>query len=254
MIKFFRHIRKQLMAEKKTRQYLLYAIGEILLVVVGILIALAISNNNDLKKIRQEEQRYLLALKEEFGFNKQELSRVMKVNSINMENALELIDHTGPGIPTITEQKFNSILALTVNRDVQFNPSPGVLNEIINSGKLGSFSDDKLKNTLASWEASLRPVRFQENEEVHRSRLDIINLMYDNISGRRFATDIGENNGLFSPSKFKGENQKLLQNEKFESLLVEFYFTSRNLNQHSYDRLENKIDEILALIEENINQ
>ena len=50
MIKFFRHIRKSLLMENKTGKYLKYAIGEIVLVVIGILIALSINNWNEQKK------------------------------------------------------------------------------------------------------------------------------------------------------------------------------------------------------------
>ncbi len=49
MIKFFRHIRKRLLTENKLSKYLLYAIGEIVLVVIGILIALQINNWNTSK-------------------------------------------------------------------------------------------------------------------------------------------------------------------------------------------------------------
>ena len=54
MIKFFRHIRQNLIMENKTSKYLKYAIGEIVLVVIGILIALQINNWNELRKERQE--------------------------------------------------------------------------------------------------------------------------------------------------------------------------------------------------------
>jgi hypothetical protein len=50
MIKFFRHIRKQLVSENKTAKYFKYAIGEIILVVIGILIALQINNWNEGRK------------------------------------------------------------------------------------------------------------------------------------------------------------------------------------------------------------
>ncbi len=50
MIKFFRNIRKNLLAEGKTSNYLKYAIGEIVLVVIGILIALQINNLNENRK------------------------------------------------------------------------------------------------------------------------------------------------------------------------------------------------------------
>ena len=48
MIKFFRTIRKNLISEGKTVNYLKYAIGEIVLVIIGILIALQINNWNEL--------------------------------------------------------------------------------------------------------------------------------------------------------------------------------------------------------------
>ena len=53
MIKLFRKIRQNLLTENKFSKYLIYAIGEILLVVIGILIALNINNNNELEKNEQ---------------------------------------------------------------------------------------------------------------------------------------------------------------------------------------------------------
>ena len=50
MIKFFRKIRQRLLTENKFSKYLLYAIGEIILVVIGILIALQVNNYNEAKK------------------------------------------------------------------------------------------------------------------------------------------------------------------------------------------------------------
>ena len=50
MIKFFRHIRQRLIRENRFSKYLLYAIGEIILVVIGILIALQINNWNEVRK------------------------------------------------------------------------------------------------------------------------------------------------------------------------------------------------------------
>ncbi len=56
MIKFFRHIRKNLLMENKTGKYFKYAIGEIILVVIGILIALQINNwNENRKQLRQQD-------------------------------------------------------------------------------------------------------------------------------------------------------------------------------------------------------
>ena len=66
MIKFFRHIRRQLISENKTGKYFKYAIGEIILVVIGILIALQINNFNNSRQETKIEQAYLLSLQTEY--------------------------------------------------------------------------------------------------------------------------------------------------------------------------------------------
>ena len=65
MIKFFRQIRLKLLGESKTASYFKYAIGEIILVVIGILIALQINTWNEQKKTRSETQSLLAALKDD---------------------------------------------------------------------------------------------------------------------------------------------------------------------------------------------
>ncbi len=63
MIKFFRKIRFNLMSENKTGKYFKYAIGEIVLVVLGILIALQINNWNEQRKQRKLEESTLIEAK-----------------------------------------------------------------------------------------------------------------------------------------------------------------------------------------------
>lgn len=63
MIKFFRKIRKKTLTENKFSKYLLYAIGEIILVVIGILIALAINNWNENRINTGKQKDYLIGLK-----------------------------------------------------------------------------------------------------------------------------------------------------------------------------------------------
>ena len=77
MIKFFRKIRQNLLMENKTGKYLKYAIGEILLVVIGILIALSINNWNEKRKARIEEKILLSNLKDDF---KQAISSLERKN------------------------------------------------------------------------------------------------------------------------------------------------------------------------------
>ena len=63
MIKFFRKIRQNMIKENKVSTYLLYAIGEIILVMVGILLAVQVNNWNENRKLQNEEINLLLELK-----------------------------------------------------------------------------------------------------------------------------------------------------------------------------------------------
>ncbi len=63
MLKFFRKIRQNLLTENRLKKYILYAIGEILLVMIGILLALQVNNWNEERKLRAEEIKLLKVFK-----------------------------------------------------------------------------------------------------------------------------------------------------------------------------------------------
>lgn len=69
MIKFFRRIRQNLLLEGNTGKYLKYAIGEIVLVVIGILIALSLNNWNELRKDGIKEEKLLNELADNLELN-----------------------------------------------------------------------------------------------------------------------------------------------------------------------------------------
>ncbi|WP_298895861.1 DUF6090 family protein [uncultured Psychroserpens sp.] len=88
MIKFFRHIRRSLLSEGKTTKYLKYAIGEILLVVIGILIALGINNWNENLKAQKNEKVLLQKLQEENRLNLDDLNSDYEYRE-NLDKTLE---------------------------------------------------------------------------------------------------------------------------------------------------------------------
>ncbi len=251
MIKFFRTIRKDLMEKNKTGKYLKYAIGEIILVVIGILIALQINNWNENSKERDVEQEYLVSLKEEFNHNLVELDSVIKSNTFNRDNAVELSNLMGPDSPSITEKEFADLAMNMTNWEVQYRPNQAVLDEIISSGKLAIFSNNKLKFTLSSYYGKLYKVKFQE-EEHSEIRREIIALMNTKGNGEKML--IGEQWETFGigKSKFKLGNLHLLQSQELENQLVDFILTSRYLNTHYYSELKQEVDLVLELIDKEL--
>jgi hypothetical protein len=251
MLKLFRNIRKNLLTEGKTTKYFKYAIGEIFLVVVGILIALSINNWNETSKDRRTEQAYLTALKEEFNYNRMELDQMIERNKFNGDKALELSNLMGPNDPSITEKEF-ALLAMDVtNLEVQYRPNKAVLDEVISSGKLTIFSNNKLKFALSSYNGKLTKIKFQE-EEHSVIRMQVIAIMNAKGNAKKLlVNEMWEDFGI-SESKFKRGNLQLLQSQELENELVDFIITSRYLDKDYYQELRKEIELVLVLIDQEI--
>ena len=86
MIQFFRRIRKTLVDDNKPIKYLRYAIGEIVLVVIGILIALSINNWNEKRKIIIKERSYIQSIYKDLknDIKKINVCRTMLSNHYNI--------------------------------------------------------------------------------------------------------------------------------------------------------------------------
>ena len=75
MLRFFRQLRQRLLTENKFSRYLLYAFGEILLVVIGILIALQVNNWNEERKTKKELNTILIDVYKDLKNDQEELSQ-----------------------------------------------------------------------------------------------------------------------------------------------------------------------------------
>jgi hypothetical protein len=253
MIKFFRKIRQNMLTENKVSKYLLYAIGEIVLVVIGILIALQINNWNENSKERDIEQEYLVSLMEEFNYNLLELDNMIHKNKNNADNALELVNLMGPGSPSITEKEFADLAMNMTNWEVQYRPNKAVLDEIISSGKLPVFSNDKLKFALSSYNGKLNKVKFQE-EEHSDIRMRVIAVMNASGNAKKLITDKKWKVFGINESKFKLGNLQLLQSQELENELVDFILTARYLNSDYYSELKKEVELVLELIDKELKK
>jgi len=93
MIKFFRAIRQNLLNEGKTTKYFKYAIGEIVLVVIGILIALQINNWNQDRQVKQKEREMLIELKRDLTSNDNTLQNGIEFQKSTVEKITAIIEH-----------------------------------------------------------------------------------------------------------------------------------------------------------------
>ena len=215
MIKFFRHIRHSLIKQNKMGKYFKYAIGEIILVVIGILIALQINNWNESRKINQEEKQTISILKLEFEKNLKDLeSNIETIEAI--KNACdELLKYTGPKHETGTLKDTDSLISMTVRMSI-WDPSLYTLSDIKNSGKLSKLSNHDLKMLLIEWESFYSNLLDWGDFYVSRGN-KYFDFLLDNSINRNFSF---QRQSSGSKSKFEGSNEDLLRNINFENYLI----------------------------------
>ena len=158
MIKFFRHIRKDLMEKNKTGRYLKYAIGEIVLVVIGIMIALQINNWNENRKDKISEKDYYCKLLEDFELDRLNIVRLSNESDYKIETAKKLLLELPQKDKSKTYLINTYIQAIRTN---VFAPSKVAILDITSSGKLSLIKNDSLKKNLLRYYAELDNLLYQ---------------------------------------------------------------------------------------------
>ncbi len=262
MTKLFRNIRKNIFNNGlpngltsrssvqigKTTNYLKYAIGEIILVVIGILIALQINNWNEKRKNGLVEQQLLKALLTEFKSNLNTLNRVIVDNDSNIKNSISLGQYTGPSLHEFNEKELSELMVGIFKIEPRFSPTQGTVEEIINSGKLSVLSDSKLRKGLSDWQSTIERVKRQEDYVVQRRDLGHEFFLKEG-NFRRHLNMINDPLLNAKPSRFPNNDFKFLEMQEFESQLYLFIVASENLKQSFYLPLKIDIEELIKLIE-----
>lgn len=253
MISFFRKIRQKLLEKNQATRYLVYALGEILLVVIGILIALQVNNWNENRKNQNTEQLLLNALLQEFQSNLEIIDQAIELNDNNIAEGIKLGEVTGPSLPEgVSEKDISDLMVGVFKHEPRFFPNQGTIEEIINTGRLSIFSDPSLRKAISAWQADLDFVKNQEAYVVERR--DIAHEFFlTNGNFRRHLVLINESLIQVTPSRFPDNDFKFLENQEFESQLFLFITASKNLTQNYYFPLRDKIQSLINQIGDDLN-
>lgn len=219
MIKFFRHIRKSLVMENKTSRpalpvgrYFKYAIGEIILVVIGILIALQINNWNEAKKNDKIEISIL-----------HELLSDSKTNILSLEEDI-LLNKAAIRSNELIERLLTNKRPYHDSLDVHFGFIQYNTQFTINTGGY-----ENLKS---------RGFEYISNDTLRKSIIDLYDRWYD------FVKDLGETNNKISIEQFNPKYRLFFKD--YKRILVTNYVSFKPLN---YDDLIDN-DSFLRLISE----
>lgn len=157
MIPFFRRLRKQFADDNEPIKYLRYAIGEVVLVVVGILIALQINNWNEDKQERFQERAILKQLNSEFKSNLDQLDEKINSKTELMNSVINLLDFIDD--PTLRNK---DSIDYHLSRTIPYSTFDPIVNDLASSGNLRLIQNDSLKQMLSFWTSEIKDV--QEDE------------------------------------------------------------------------------------------
>lgn len=260
MIKFFRKIRYDLMEKNKTGKYLKYAFGEIILVVIGILIALSINGWNEGRKDRMKEQVILEQLKEEYESNLMQLENKIKMRNIVIESSRNILSYIDdPGAVTN-----DSILHNLARGGLRPTYDP-IQNDLVISNELSLIQNDKLRKLLSQWESNYHQVNEEEwfwRDYAIGTRMPFIaeynltrKLYYTTnlINKKLYLIDDGNfERIIFDDSSREIDYHEILMNPTLEGIVSTAIFACTDANLQSM-ALKKSIFEILELINEGIN-
>ena len=151
MINFFRKVRKQLADANKPFKYMRYAFGEILLVVIGILIALSINNWNEERKRSSQEHKILLDLASDFKESKQRLVATMNMQKGVVQKSRALILSFEGKTPMVTYDSIKVYLAYGAFAWYRAELITGAYDALINTGNSELIQNRELLRKLADY-------------------------------------------------------------------------------------------------------
>lgn len=242
MLRFFRHIRKSLMEQNKTRTYLLYAIGEIALVMIGILLALQVNNWNENRYKLAQEQVILEEIVSDLSESKRTLSELVLGDTSSVRSVIISIKILTDHIES--KEPYNDSLADHFTKLFDYDnvvyKTSGY--ETLKSYGFDYISEPEIRKEIGIYYTTVVPQTRFQFEEV---RDDFYSYMIDYLRKDFITTftDNSERGALFLPSDYDSlvENGEFLQSIKVYRDIQELYI--KNL-EHSL----NETQELLSLI------
>jgi hypothetical protein len=207
MIKFFRKIRQNLLMENKSGKYFKYAIGEIILVVIGILIALSINNWNEKRLNSKKEAVILENVHKEFMANKKQLDTVVFYHKRTIKNCEKLISRFPINIQNEDLDSLAIFLGGTFT-GYTFNPLQASVTSLTNTSTFDLIKNRELRDLLLSWNDLVKD--YQEEEIVAKQyQMNIYTVFFD----KNFDYNFNLND--------KRTNLEIMKTFEFENMIIQ---------------------------------
>jgi hypothetical protein len=254
MIKFFRHIRQTLINQNKMSKYFKYAIGEILLVMIGILLALQVNNWNSKRIETNREQTVLKNLRSDFNDNISELNRIYDGTMGSYKSSLRLLELIKDK-SQLNSVEVETLLNSIINGFYSLDLNAASIDELKNSGSLSIIKDIKLREQISSW--SFIEADMEDDIEIYYHYM--FNSLIPSLTNKAVLRNIAIPEFLMkrfdlpqiTSSSFKVDYSKTMRTLEFEN---EVYNNALNTVYvlDNYKKIDTYLHDTLKLIESNI--
>jgi Family of unknown function (DUF6090) len=227
MIKFFRKIRHKLLTTGKTANYFKYAFGEIILVVIGILIALQVNNWNEERKFKKEGNRIQKELYYEFTDNRTVIKERIQVLENANQSIRTVLNYVNANEETINKVNMDSLISSSLKYG-NYNPSNSTIQELIGSGRLNLIDDKSLKKNLYNWLQLLKDSDEDFKNQDQQATIFVIPYLNKHISIKNL--NVYNNMGIVNESELFSkvyfdmfhdlEFENLYQNKLFWNIIM----------------------------------
>ncbi|MHA7130689.1 DUF6090 family protein [Algoriphagus namhaensis] len=154
MISFFRKIRQKLLTQNRVTRYIAYALGEIFLVTIGILIALQINTWNEQRKDANREKLILQSLHSEFIGNKEKIQASIELHEAILGTTKDLMKLFKQPDSILNTYNLDSLLERSISfRDI--STSQSAIEDLISSGNLNLISSESLRKLIFEWNSEI---------------------------------------------------------------------------------------------------
>ena len=228
--------------ENKTTNYLKYAIGEIILVIIGILIALSINNWNEHRKLKIEEHNSLIDLRSEIVSNIEELTKTIVRHQKSYDAAKKLKDlfNDREAFDNMPDSIFLANYLQMLDNDT-FDPNLGILKSLISSGKINTLSNKELLYSISSLEDEITDA-LEDQVKIDEQMPDYVRSIYIN-------------SGVIINGKFQGLDLRLrYETPEFRIMVLMLYNTWRPNGLFEEQELLESFKHILTLIDQEIKK
>ncbi|MEE9430257.1 MAG: DUF6090 family protein [Melioribacteraceae bacterium] len=228
------------MEKNKTGKYLKYAIGEIVLVVIGILIALQVNNWNNVRLDNLEAKEAKLNIHTEFIKNQKILNSSIELNQNALDACSRLINLIGSEENELLNHNLDSLLNSSLAAEFYF-PTRSSLDNIIQSGTMKLLESEELKNSLQEWLASLEQMKSYKDVQTDWQNNHYLPFLLDKVSFRQM--DIYNKKAWARQTKLNIEYHPVFQEIRLENLLDNNLFLIEYTIErlHELDSLQKKI-------------